>query len=285
MNICVLCNKNEANDDGIMCLECSKSLGIINEDIRRNVYSIALASFTSLVSIYAKMPDALQVSGVEIPQRIALTLSPTITFSHAKKYSYFNRLLGAVADVHGDVVECGIGGGESLLFLCSTCADQYPLRKVWGFDSFKGFPKFSPEDDGETNQEVFGDWRETDTGVPLIKVLLDSFAMFGMPKTWTRSNVTIIGGFFDETLGMYTGEGIALLHLDCDLYNSYKTCLEKLYDKVVPGGVIAVDEYAGTMEHLVFPGARKAIDEFMQDKDVQRARDTATGKYLFIKNK
>lgn len=285
MNTCVICHKNEADADGIMCEACAKSLGIVNEEIRIQVYDIALASFVNMVSIYAKLPEVLEISGLEIPKSIALILSPTITFAHAKKYGYINRLLNGVAEIRGDVVECGIGGGESLLFLCSVCADQYQFRRVWGFDSFKGFPKFSEEDSGETNSEVEGHWKQAGNGVPLVRVVLDAFAMFGIPKQWIRSNVTVIAGFFNETLEMYTGEGIALLHLDCDLYNSYKTCLGQLYDKVVTGGIIAVDEYAGTMEHLVFPGARKAIDEFMADKDVQRIRDTATGKYLFIKNK
>jgi hypothetical protein len=39
----------------------------------------------------------------------------------------------------------------------------------------------------------------------------------------------------EETLNQYEGE-IALLHLDCDLYESYTTCRNVLYPKVGSGG-------------------------------------------------
>ena len=56
--------------------------------------------------------------------------------------------------------------------------------------------------------------------------------------------------------------GIALLHLDCDLYNSYKLCLERCWDYVNTGGVILFDEYhQNSLEK--FPGSKLAIDEFL----------------------
>ncbi len=68
-------------------------------------------------------------------------------------------------------------------------------------------------------------------------------------------------GYFEDTLPRYQGS-IALLHLDCDLHQSYKTCLDMLYSRVMPGGVIMFDEYEDTN----FPGAQKAINEFFTDK-------------------
>ena len=52
---------------------------------------------------------------------------------------------------------------------------------------------------------------------------------------------------------------IALLHLDVDLYQSYKDCLTHLFPKVASGGVILFDE----RESETYPGGKKAIDEFM----------------------
>jgi hypothetical protein len=68
-------------------------------------------------------------------------------------------------------------------------------------------------------------------------------------------------GWFTETLKTYEGQ-IAILHLDCDLYDSYKISLETLYNKVVPNGLIMFDEYNDKR----WPGASKAIDEFFADK-------------------
>jgi hypothetical protein len=53
-------------------------------------------------------------------------------------------------------------------------------------------------------------------------------------------------------------EKIAILRLDTDWYESSKFELEKMYDKVVPGGVIIFDDY------YHWNGQRKATDEFFE---------------------
>jgi hypothetical protein len=88
--------------------------------------------------------------------------------------------------------------------------------------------------------------------------------------------VRLVKDFFDKTLSSYEGR-IALLHLDGDLYESYKVSLEALYDKVVSGGIIMFDEYADPR----WLGARKAIDEFFSTSrkwlpHTQNARGSTT---------
>ncbi len=86
-------------------------------------------------------------------------------------------------------------------------------------------------------------------------------------------------GWFDTTLPRYDGR-IALLHLDCDLYESYKVRLDILYDKVQPGGAIMFDEYKDTR----WPGATKAIDAFFADKpEVIQPHSRCTWKYHVVK--
>ena len=41
---------------------------------------------------------------------------------------------------------------------------------------------------------------------------------------------------------------IALLHIDVDLYEPTKTCLEKFYPHVVKGGIISLDDYGAFPE-------------------------------------
>jgi hypothetical protein len=85
---------------------------------------------------------------------------------------------------------------------------------------------------------------------------------------------------FDATLPKYEGR-IALLHLDCDLYESYKTALTHLYEKVAPGGVVMFDEYDDSR----WPGAKIAIDEFFADKaEKPRPHGKCTWKYYVQKS-
>ena len=71
----------------------------------------------------------------------------------------------------------------------------------------------------------------------------------------------LVKGFFDKTLSSYEGR-IALLHLDGDLYESYKGPARDPVRQSRQGGIIMFDEY----DDPRWTGARKAIDEFFADK-------------------
>lgn len=65
-----------------------------------------------------------------------------------------------------------------------------------------------------------------------------------------------------------------------DLYQSYKTCLEHLFPKVVSGGIVLFDEY----DTPNWPGAKKAIDEYFKGTSYRPQKDAESGKYFLIKN-
>jgi hypothetical protein len=163
-----------------------------------------------------------------------------------------------VAGVNGDFVECGVSIGHGLLSLMLLSDLTGRPRQVYGFDSFAGFPDSTPEDltaDGSYHK------RRGDYASPLdivTRVLADG----RVDPAQIEQNLHLVPGFFDQTLPHYSGT-IALLHLDCDLYTSYKTCLSQLYDRVQPGGLIMFDEY----EDPNFPGAQQAADEFFTGRE------------------
>ena len=53
---------------------------------------------------------------------------------------------------------------------------------------------------------------------------------------------------------------ISLLICDTDFYDSSKIILEKLYSKVVNGGIIIFDDYG------MWSGQKKAVDNFFKSK-------------------
>ena len=59
---------------------------------------------------------------------------------------------------------------------------------------------------------------------------------------------------------------IDILHLDCDLYQSYLDVLNGLYKNVKKGGSIIFDEYYS----LKYPGARIAVNEFFFNQSFDR---------------
>jgi hypothetical protein len=163
---------------------------------------------------------------------------------------YFEEMVDRTRSVEGDVVECGVSTGYGLLSLILLSEIAGVARQFHGFDSFQGMP---PPTTADRNRLDEGDYASTPTLVE--RVLRD-----GRISDASRAAVHLHVGMFHETLPDYR-RPVALVHLDCDFYESYKTCLEHLYQQVVPGGVILFDEYQPD-----FPGAIRAIDEFFTNR-------------------
>ena len=78
-------------------------------------------------------------------------------------------------------------------------------------------------------------------------------------KSWgvyDENRVIITKGWFNNTLPVSPVTKISFLRADGDLYVSTMNALENLYHKVVPGGLIQIDDYGS------FPGCREAVDKF-----------------------
>ena len=197
---------------------------------------------------------------------------PRIYRGALDRYLYFKDMLERVRTVEGDIVECGVSIGHGALLF--TLLGDYvgTPRTYYGFDSFEGFPD-PVEKDGITPIKGKGFWASPPETV--LKVLRDG----RLSDDVIRRRIRLTKGWFDQTLPLYEGR-IALLHLDCDLYESYKLSLQTLYDKVQPGGVVMFDEYKDAR----WPGAAKAIDEFFRDKpEAIRPDSKCSWKYHVVK--
>ena len=182
---------------------------------------------------------------------------PPIYRHSVARLIYFHEMFQRIHAMPGDIVECGVSIGAGILNWALLTELSGARHHVIGFDSFAGFPTSTEMDrkrDGGFQTHA-GDYASPPELV--LKILEDG----QVSPDFVRTNVHLVRGYFDATLDRYDGR-IALLHLDCDLYTSYKVCLEKLYAKMNPGGIIMFDEY----EDVTFPGAKVAVDEFFEDK-------------------
>jgi len=197
---------------------------------------------------------------------------PRVYRGSLDRYLYFLDQLGKVKHLDGDIVECGVSIGHGALLLLLMSEYLGVERTYYGFDSFEGFPDPVAKD-GITPITGRDFWANPSDTV--LRVLKDG----RVPEQTIRSRVRLVKGFFKDTLPQYQGR-IALLHLDCDLYESYKVALEDLYDKVVPGGIMMFDEY----DDPRWTGAKVAIDEFFANKPEKPvAHHKCTWKYYVEK--
>jgi hypothetical protein len=160
-------------------------------------------------------------------------------------------------DIPGDFVECGVWrGGASFLMADLLRQTGTRDRKVWLFDSFEGLPP--PEEiDGPAAVEYT---RNTDEPFYFDNC---SASLEEVRRSATKLGLTFhtefVKGWFDQTLPANRDHigPIAILRIDADWYSSVRCCLENLYDQVVDGGLIVLDDY------YAYDGCAIAVHEFL----------------------
>lgn len=158
-------------------------------------------------------------------------------------------------------VECGVAKGGCLALMAHVAGEN---NKIYGFDSFEGMPAITSKDLGNYNKSNiytgFGKVGDNLSGG--IESVYTTFKKLNVDMNHT----TLIKGFFKDTLNIPENieniGKIGVLRLDGDWYESTKICLEKLYDKVIDGGIIIIDDYG----HWV--GSKRATDEFRSEKNI-----------------
>lgn len=155
----------------------------------------------------------------------------------------------------GAFVECGTWRGGASFLMALRAAE----RRVWMFDSFEGLPPPAPID-GPAAQRWADDTNGPDYHDNCRATLEEvSAAAFRFGLT---NRVEIVKGWFDETLPASREDigSIALLRLDADWYESVRTCLVSLVDRVVPGGFVILDDYYD------WDGCAIAVHEFLAER-------------------
>lgn len=155
-------------------------------------------------------------------------------------------------EIPGDLVECGTARGGSAALMGLVLKQLGARRIVWAFDTFEGLPPPSEADPDRVIARLYTGTFQAD-----VKEVGALFERLGI-----RHLCWPVPGRFQETLPVSGVERIAVLHLDCDWYESVRTCLEQLYDRVSPGGVIQIDDYGH------WAGARRAVDEFLRRRGI-----------------
>jgi hypothetical protein len=165
------------------------------------------------------------------------------------------------AGLPGAIVECGVARGGSAALMALVEKRSASQRKLWLFDSYEGLPDPTVEDirDNATGKHVRPLPKGSCLGTfdEVAKLLFDTLHL-------DRSYIAMIKGWFENTLPATRASigAIAVLRIDADWYESVKCCLENLYDQVLPGGYVIIDDYGSCF------GAQKAVDEFLSQHEI-----------------
>lgn len=191
-----------------------------------------------------------------------------------KRFLALYELYRQVANLPGDVVELGVYRGNSLMAFANfmeirNMGDRH--RRVIGFDNFKGFGSLDAKDGAEKPEfgKTSGGFGSRDFEAPL----RDAIAIFDADRFIPyKPRILLVKGDIEETVPRFVdgnpGTRIALLHFDADLYRPTLVALERLWPLVVPGGIVAFDEYGIPP----WEGESRAVDEFFAGKALHLRR-------------
>jgi len=202
-----------------------------------------------------------------------------------RQFSYMAQMFGRIRYIPGDVVECGLGEGNTFAMLAYLMGTErtMPMRTLRGFDSFEGFPEPSPFDASPRNPQK-GEWS---VGEQVVRQRLKES---GISRSFPNLDIVITKGFLSESLPTYPDRPIAFLHLDVDLYEGYRDGLEYLFPKVVPGGVVLLDEYKeyhpedpSYFFQEKWPGCTRAVDQYLCSRSERPRFHSGAKKYYIIK--
>lgn len=169
------------------------------------------------------------------------------------------------SNIPGALVECGVwrGGCSAAILLAQRANFGRVVRPISMLDSFEGLPPVDQRDGplaAAYQRQEYAEYLDNcRASIEEAQAALDQLGL--LPGEYT-----LIKGWFDDTVPPLAealrGEGIALLRLDGDWYNSTMTCLSHLEPLVSPEGMVLIDDYYD------WDGCARAIHDYLSRNDL-----------------
>lgn len=210
-----------------------------------------------------------QLYDVRVPSRIR-EQSPPATRGPANTNVLFD-LLDEIKPVPGDIAECGVYRGGTLIPMALYVSQQSLDVKLYGFDSFAGFGNTIDTDlalggaaDSEKHRGGF-----SSTSQEYVQSRIDALGL--------KDCVVLVNGYFAQAFSEIPARPWRFVHIDGDTYEAYRACLEYFWPKLSVGGIILFDEY----QDPPWPGCDQAVNEFVRQRGIEIRRIERNGYFKF----
>lgn len=206
----------------------------------------------SLENIFVNCSDSIEAKLENFPKYVRR--------QHLKRFLAMYELFKLILPVKGSIVECGVFRGFSLMSwakLSSILEPENLTRRIYGFDSFNGFPSVSSNDRSGSGIAEVGDFQTSsyDELIELLRVYDQDRFLGHIPK------VQLIRGDATETIPKFVQQNrhllVSLLFIDLDLYEPTKAALEHILPRMPKGSIVAFDE----LDNPIWPGETEALLE------------------------
>jgi O-methyltransferase len=207
---------------------------------------------------------------VPLPMDMDLDAAETIRQVRSRTMTSPERLFALIqavrhvstAAIAGDVVECGVWRGGSMMAAARTLLECEDVsRQLYLFDTFGGMSSPTDKDvavDGQTALELMSTARKDDPTTALCYASIDDVKSGMLSTGYPAARMHFVKGNVEDSIPAYAPETIAILRLDTDWYESTRHEMAHLFPRLVRGGVLIVDDYGH------WKGCRQAVDEYLE---------------------
>ena len=179
---------------------------------------------------------------------------------HLKRFLALYEIFKLILPVKGSIIECGVFRGFGLMSWAKLSAMLEPenlTRRVYGFDTFAGFPGVSSKDANSAYSPATGDLSANS-----YDELGDLIAEFDKDRFLGHiDKVHLVKGDLTRTIPEFIQDHqhlvVSLLFLDVDLFEPTKLALEHFLPRMPRGAVVAFDE----LDNPIWPGETRAALE------------------------
>lgn len=172
---------------------------------------------------------------------------------HLKRFLAMYELFKLALPVKGSVVECGVFRGFGLMSWAKLSAILEPenlTRRIYGFDTFEGFPTVGDKDQSGFAAPKVGELSSSshDELMQLIAEYDRDRFLGHIPK------VELVAGDITKSAPAFVESHphlvVSLLFIDCDLYEPTRAALAAFLPRMPKGAIIAFDE----LDNPIWPG-------------------------------
>lgn len=188
----------------------------------------------------------------------------------------------AISGIIGDVFEFGVLAGWSSRIFAETMRDCMVMGDLCLYDSFAGLPAYDSVVDRESyeigGRNIWGDkMKFPDEFVASLGGSLEGHIKDRLSTILRADRIRTFPGFYSDSLKAPTTRKAALVHIDCDLYQSTVEVLDFLErsDALQDGCVVMFDDWNCNKASPYF-GERRAFREFLERQDRYTASEFFT---------
>lgn len=159
--------------------------------------------------------------------------------------------LDRVAQLEGDIIECGCYRCGTTILMASHLANQISKRKIFACDTFGGFNYDELEGERRRGLTKAANRDFTDNSYDYV---FRKIHRLGHDK-----DIVLVRGYFQDTLERMKANRFCIALIDCDLSQSVLYSADKVFPLLVGGGIMLFDDYY----EKGFKGVKKVVDEFV----------------------